>query len=140
MQAFCTLAKTPQSSPDRIKRLKTALKLYRGPLLAAEEQAHWAIAPRARLQKAAHKIVMEVGMCYESSGKWSKAIRVYRSGLHKNAVDEQMWRHLMRCYQRSGRDEDALASYQQCCRELKEKLARNPSAKTKILAESIVHH
>jgi len=135
---FTRLARTSHSSGDRLSNLKQALGLYKGPLMAAEE-APWIIPARTQLQKTAHEAVMELGVRYEARHKWGKAIRMYRKELDMDPVDEQVWRHLMQCYQQSGRNEDALMSYQQCCDELKVHLARKPSAKTKLLAESINH-
>jgi LuxR family maltose regulon positive regulatory protein len=136
--AFSTLAKTPRSSPSRIANLRQALKLYQGPLLAAEEDCPWMIAPRAGLQKTAHEIVMEIGVRHEGRHRWSKAIRVYRKGLDANPIDEQICRHLMQCYQQSGRDEAAIDTYEKCCGELKAQVARSPCKKTRLLAESII--
>jgi len=134
---FNALSRTPRSDASRISKLKKALVLYKGQLLDGETTAPWMIAPREQLQKRAHRIVMELGGEHEGRRKWGKAIRVYRKGLELDNLDEQVWRHLMQCYRQSGRNEDALASYEQCCSELKVHLARKPSAKTKMLAESI---
>jgi DNA-binding SARP family transcriptional activator len=43
----------------------------------------------------------------------------------------------MTCYQRSGRETDALATYEQCCEQLNQQMARQPSSRTRLLAESI---
>ena len=134
---FSALARTPRSSVDRVANLKKALALYKGPLLDNEDVVPWMITPREKLQKTAHQIIMEIGERHERRRKWGKAIQLYRNGLALDNLDEQVWRHLMQCYRQSGRKEDALASYEQCCSELKVQLARNPSAKTKMLAESI---
>jgi LuxR family maltose regulon positive regulatory protein len=136
---FSALAKTPRSSPNRIANFRQALKLYHGRLLAAEEDCPWTLAPRKHLQKIAHEIVMELGVRHEGRCKWSKAIRVYRKGLDADPIDEQICRHLMQCYQQSGHDEAALDIYEQCCSELKMQVARNPCARTRLLAESIIH-
>jgi two-component SAPR family response regulator len=136
---YSSLAKTPRSSADRIANLRQALKLYQGPLLAEEENLPWMIAPRAHLQKTEHEIVMELGVRHEGRHRWNKAIQVYRKGLDTDPIDEQICRHLMQCYQQSGRDEAAIDTYEQCCGELKAQVARSPSAKTRLLAESITH-
>jgi LuxR family maltose regulon positive regulatory protein len=136
---FSSLAMTPRSSADRIANRRQALKLYQGPLLAEEENLPWMIAPRAHLQQTAHKIVMELGVRHEGRLRWNEAIRVYRKGLDTDPIDEQICRHLMQCYQQSGRDDAAIDTYEHCCSELKAQVARSPSAKTRLLAESIAH-
>jgi LuxR family maltose regulon positive regulatory protein len=136
--SFQVLAKTSRSSGERTRNLKKALELYKGPLLP-DDETPWAITARKRLQHIEHEIVMELGSRYEDRCRWNKAIRIYRQGFELDSLDEQVCRHLMTCYQRSGRESDAAATYKYCCDQLEHRVSRRPSTKTRSLAESILH-
>ena len=71
--------------------------------------------------------------------RWKKAVRVYLQGFEQDSLDEQVCRHLMICYQRSGRKSDAAATYKYLCDQLERRVARQPSSKTRQLVESILH-
>ena len=138
VEAFRALAKTPKSSAKRTRNLQKALKLYKGILLPDDEMP-WLIEPRKKLQHIEHEIVMEQGSYYEEHCRWDKAIRVFRQGLDSDSLDEQVCRHLMKCYQSTGRAADALAAYEEYCDQLARHAARRPSPKIRSLAESMLH-
>jgi LuxR family maltose regulon positive regulatory protein len=138
VEAFRALSKTPKSSADRTGNLKKALGMYKG-ILLPEDDMPWVITQRKKLQRIEHEIVMELGSRYERRCRWNKAIRVYRQGLNYDSLDEQVCRHLMKCYQSSGREMDAVAVFEEYRDELERCVARRPSAKTIKLAESMLH-
>jgi len=111
--AFVEMAGMQRSSGDRVRMLKQALGLYVGVLLPGEEEA-WALEPRARLQHIAHELVMELGTHYESKHRWRRASRIYKRVFELEPMDEQVCRHLMTCYEETGRNEDALAVFDRC--------------------------
>jgi two-component SAPR family response regulator len=137
-QVVAALAATPRSNSERLANLKRALELCRGTLLEYEEESPWILASRKRMQRIAHAVVMELGVHYEAKCKWNKAIAAYNKGLHTDPTDEQVYRHLMLCYQRIGQQNEAIAAYERCCDELKLQLDRVPTSRTLALAESII--
>jgi LuxR family maltose regulon positive regulatory protein len=138
IENFKALAKTPSSSSERVRNLKKAIELYKGSLLSSDDMP-WVITARNKLGKIEHDIVMELGARYESRSRWKKAVRVYLHGFEQDSLDEQVCRHLMICYQRSGRKSDAAATYKYLCDQLERRVARQPSSKTRQLVESILH-
>ena len=98
----------------------------------------WVITPRKKLQRLEHNIVMELGSRYEERCRWNKAIKVYRQGMRSDELDEQVCRHLMQCYQQTGRESDALAAYEIYRAQLEQAVARRPSARTRMLAETLL--
>jgi LuxR family maltose regulon positive regulatory protein len=137
--AFVDMAGMQRSSGDRVKVLKQALEVYAGVLLPGEEEA-WALEPRARLQRIAHELVMELGTHYESRHRWRRAIRVYKRVFELEPMDEQICRHLMTCYEQSGHNEDALEVFDRCRAELEKNRIRSPAARTTQLADAIARH
>jgi DNA-binding SARP family transcriptional activator len=136
--AFIGLTDTPKSSSERRENLRQALSLYAGPLLSVEDEV-WVIAPRAKLQRIAHDIAMELGLQYESRRKWARAISIYRPVFDANSTDEQVCRHLMTCYESTGREDEALATFAQCQSALAATMAKQPAARTIGLVQSMMH-
>ena len=64
---------------------------------------------------------------------------VYRQGIKFDPLDEELCQHLMTCYQRSGRESDAVSVYERLRDDLQKFRARRPSAKTQSLADSILN-
>jgi two-component SAPR family response regulator len=134
--AFQALAKTPPTSVEHQRNIEKALELYQGQFLDGDDHP-WVIIARQKLRHIEHDILMALGSSYEQNQRWNKAISVYQHGIEKDPLDEQVCRHLMTCYQRSGREADAIAVYEVCRDQLQTLLARRPSAKTESLAKSM---
>lgn len=137
VEAFKALARALRAEGSRPAGIKQAMRLYDGPLLPGED-SDWILAAREELQQSQHELVMELGARYEERNRYNKAIRVYRQGIKFDPLDEELCQHLMTCYQRSGRESDAVSVYERLRDDLQRYRARQPSAKTQSLAESIL--
>src|SRR4030067_485678 len=70
-------------------------------------------------------------------GRWEEAVSCYRKGLEADELAEELYRRLMVCHIRQGREAEALSVYRGCRKTLSSVLGVNPSAETRKLAESI---
>ena len=65
--------------------------------------------------------------------QWRRAVAAYQRGLEADDLAEELYRGLMRCYQRLGRRSEAVAVYQRCRETLAAVLAIAPSQETERL-------
>ena len=121
---------------EAIRLFEKALSLYRGSFLPFEEMP-WAASPREKLRSGFLRAVAHLGQYYEDRERWEEAVSCYRKGLEADELAEELYRRLMVCHIRQGREAEALSVYRGCRKTLSSVLGVNPSAETRKLAESI---
>jgi DNA-binding SARP family transcriptional activator len=114
-----------------------ALVLYRGPFLQSEEMT-CAASTREKVRSGFLRAVARLGQRYEDSGRWDEAVSCYRKGIEADDLAEELYRRLMVCHIRQGREAEALSVYRRCRRMLSSILGVDPSAETRAIAASIV--
>jgi LuxR family maltose regulon positive regulatory protein len=114
-----------------------ALELYRGSFLVGEAEQPWMISLRERLRSKFIRVVDWLGHHWEEAGQWEKAIECYQQGLEVDNLAEDFYRSLMICYQRVGKQSEALSIYEQCKRMVSESLGIEPSAKTEAVYKTL---
>ncbi len=121
---------------DAIPLFEKALSLYRSSFLHGEEMS-WAESPREKLRRKFLQAVAALGRCHEDRDQWEEAASCYRKGLEADDLDEELYRRLMACRIRQGREAEALAVYRRCRKTLSSVLGVDPSHETRKLAASI---
>ena len=112
-------------------------QLYRGHFLESEGDPVWAIAMRDRLRSKYLRCVVMLGIALERVAHWEQAANLYRRALERDNLAEEIYRHLMVCYQQLGQHAQALETYQRCRDMLSILLGARPSRETDALNAKI---
>jgi two-component SAPR family response regulator len=121
---------------EAIRLFEKALSLYRGPFLPFEETT-WAVSLREKLRSGFLKAVAHLGRCHEEEGRWEAAASCYGKGLEADDLAEELYRRLMVCHIKLGREAEALSIYRRCRKTLSSVLGVNPSGETRAIAASL---
>jgi len=121
---------------EAIPLFEKALSLYTGTFLESEEMS-WAESQREKLRRVFIRAVGHLGRCYEDREQWEEAVSCYRKGLDADELAEELYRRLMVCHIRRGRESEALSVYRRCRKTLSSVLGVDPSAETRGIAESL---
>ncbi|MEO8627704.1 MAG: BTAD domain-containing putative transcriptional regulator [Betaproteobacteria bacterium] len=117
--------------------LAETVRLYGGPLLPDDDAEPWVAALRARLNKRFVHIVVDYGARLESIDRCEDAIRCYLNGIQADNVSEPLYQGLIRCYERLGRQVDAIRAYETLRGALAEKFNARPSRQTDALLAAL---
>jgi LuxR family transcriptional regulator, maltose regulon positive regulatory protein len=120
-----------------VKFAERLMDLYRGPLLAQEDDKPWLPGPRDRLRSLFRRLVSRVGQGLESQSDFEAAISIYRKALERDNLSEEIYRRLMDCHQRRGEYAEGLNVYRRCRELLSVVLGVRPSQQTQKVYESI---
>jgi two-component SAPR family response regulator len=121
---------------EAIQRFEKAVSLYKAPFLHSEEMT-CAASPREKLRSGFLRAVILLGRCYEDRERWEEAISCYGKGLQADDLGEELYRRLMVCHIRQGREAEALSVYRRCRKTLLSVLGVEPSAETRAIAASL---
>ncbi len=117
--------------------LRDAAALYKGDLLPGCT-GDWIDTDRERLRQRAHQVLARLVALLEEDRAYGAAIEHAQQLLRLDPLDEQAWCALMRCHARRGERAAALHLYQQCAALLKQELAVQPSAATRLTYREIL--
>jgi DNA-binding SARP family transcriptional activator len=120
-------------APQRIERM---FALYGGAFLPDNDET-WTISQRERLRAKALRTILDIGRRFEDTGRIEAAIAVYQKGIEVDALAEELYRRLMRCYLHANRAAEALALYQHYRTLLSHSLNIEPAAETRSLFQKI---
>jgi len=140
VSAFERLAQEAASVGDSRSALQAAADLrmlYRGPLLGAETSQPWMLGPRQRLHARFLATASALGATLEQQGEVEGAAALYRHAIDIDGQAEPIYRRLMSCYRKAGRDADAAEVYRQCCAALEAAGIARPSAESEALHHAI---
>jgi two-component SAPR family response regulator len=121
---------------EMICLFEKALSLYRGFFLPSEETT-WSESPREKLRSKFLQSIATLGHRLEDREQWEEAVSWYRKGLEVDELAEELYRRLMVCHIRQGREAEALYVYKRCRKTLSSVLGVDPSTETRRLAESL---
>ena len=127
----------PQVAAECLQR---GLDRWRGSALADVEEAAWAQGAIARLHElrlTAQESLLEAGM---GLGRHREVVAAAQSAVEAEPLREQRWATLMLALYRSGRQADALRTFQRLRRHLDDELGLEPSPTLCSLEESIILH
>jgi LuxR family transcriptional regulator, maltose regulon positive regulatory protein len=117
--------------------LERAVALYRGPFLAGDSRADWAITPRERLRDRFLRATSRLSRAWIDAGQWERAADAYERGLDVDHLAEESYQGLMQCYERLGRRGEALRVAARCRRALADALGVEPSPATQAIVRRL---
>jgi DNA-binding SARP family transcriptional activator len=126
-----------EASPEAVLLSEKALALYKGHFLPADSAQAWVLTYRERMRSKFLRLVSRLGLHHERALRWEKAAEVYRKGLEVDDHAEEFYQQLMVCYERLGREAEAIAVYKRCHAILSSSIGMPPSWKTEELYQSI---
>ena len=135
--AFEALAGETPPAAGGTSGIDTALALYRGSLLPADEDEPWTAAARERLKAKFVRMVSLHARQLEELEEWEGAAALYSRGLDADELAESFYQGLMRCYQGLGRPAEAMATYRRLHHTLAAALGMSPSTDTEVLRRAI---
>jgi DNA-binding SARP family transcriptional activator len=121
---------------EAIRLFEKALSLNTGPFLPSEEMT-CAASPREKLRGGFLRAIAHLGQCYEDRERWEEAVSCYGKGIDADDLAEELYRRLMVCHIRQGREAEALSVYRRCRKTLSSVLGVDPSAETRAIASSL---
>jgi len=128
----------PDGDTDRALAVAgQVLALYRGPLLAGDDDLPLVLAARARLEARLTRQLARTGAQLEAAGRPADAERLYGRALELQPLAEALCRQRMACLHGLGRRAEALEAYRRCRQQLSVLLNLPPSAETEALAAAI---
>jgi LuxR family maltose regulon positive regulatory protein len=122
---------------EAIVEYEAARALYGGDFLVEDLYADWTIARRARLEELYLTLLGRLARHYLDEERYAESVSCCRQILARDSFREDAYRHLMRCYSRMGRRNQALREYQACQEVLKRELGVSPMRETVALYEQI---
>ena len=117
-----------------------ALALWRGPALQGLTETEWLGAEARRLEALRVDALEERFETALALGENREIIPALRATLDENPFRERVWAQLMLALYRSGRQVDALESYQEARQVLAEQLGLEPGPELRQLQEAILAH
>ena len=125
----------PRSAAETIA---TALALWRGPPLLGLPDSAWARAETGRLEALRVDALEERFEAALALGEHAEIGTAVRAALEESPFRERLWGQLMLALYRSGRQADALETFQKARRVLSEELALEPGPELRRLQQAIL--
>jgi LuxR family maltose regulon positive regulatory protein len=116
---------------------ENAVNLYKGDFLAADSMEPWTVTMREKLKSKFTQLILKLCRHYEHTGQWEKAIAYCQRGLETDDLSEEFYQKLMICYQKLGRNVDAISVYHRCCKTLAAVMGEEPSLETVTIYKNI---
>jgi two-component SAPR family response regulator len=116
------------------------LDLYRADFLVQEEPQPWTIIARDKLRSQWLRFVTGVGQMLMQTNQLDLAITLYHRALESDPLAEELYRQLMRCYQRAGRHTEAVGVYRRCRDMLSILLGVAPADGTTVIYRECLTH
>lgn len=131
-------AKNAGDTESQIEHLKTALNVYRGPLLPKLDQ-DWAIIVREKYQREFISAAVTLINLYIKTGKYIQAVALSNRALEEDTYNEVLHRYAMMAYSALD-DRPAVArQFEKCRSVLMNELQIEPSSQTVSLYNSLMH-
>jgi predicted ATPase/DNA-binding SARP family transcriptional activator len=126
--------------PAAADAVASALALWRGPALQGLTGAAWFSAEARRLETLHVDALEEDFEVRLALGEHRELTPALRSALAANPFRERLWGQLMLALYRSGRQADALETFQEARRVLADELGLEPGPELRRLQEAILAH
>lgn len=122
---------------EAIGLIEKAILLYQGQFLGHDGAAPWIVPFRERLGSKFLRYINMLSRLYEEKGDFDKAIEALRKGIEASPLSEGFYQSLMSCYQRLGRNAEAMSAYDSLKKTLSAALNIKPSQGTETIRQSI---
>ena len=124
--------------PDQRARLRAALSLYPGHLLAEEPAADWILPRREALRQVRREAILSLATLDIDHGDPLAPAQLLDALLLDEPGDEVALRALLQCLLAAGQRDEALRRYRQAAMALRADLDIEPSEETRALVADIV--
>jgi predicted ATPase/DNA-binding SARP family transcriptional activator len=118
----------------------SALKMYRGDVLAAAGDGEWVNPHRARLEETQRRLVETQFSARLRLGDVGDVIAELEVAVARYPFQEGLWELLITALYRAGRQADALATYQRVRKQLASELGLEPGSQLQQLEQQILIH
>jgi LuxR family transcriptional regulator, maltose regulon positive regulatory protein len=130
VHALCAAPDLASRKAELHGALDQTLALYRGPLLASESDAAWAVAPREHYRAALLRLVNAVAQASDKAGWSEEAIDCYRRGLEVEPLSDGLNRRLMVALKQADRGAEAIEVFHRYRTTLRAEQHADPSTAT----------
>jgi DNA-binding SARP family transcriptional activator len=137
-ESAATAALRVGAAPEALAMLERADELWAGLPLPGELYEPWSFAWRERLTDRYTHVLAALSQAYASAGRGEDAIRLARTWVDLDPLNEAAQRELIAGYARAGRRNQALRQFLACRRTLVDELGIEPSAATVALQERVL--
>ena len=112
------------------------LDLYRGDLLQ-DFYDEWVLEEREHYRGLFINALLQFVQSLKTNGEYARVISAAQKIIDIDRVNERAWQHLIFCHGSLGNRSEALKSYEECARRLREQLGVEPSEDTNALYEHV---
>ncbi len=126
-----------QPQDAAVPLMERALALYQGHFLPAESRQDWSMSRRERLHAKFLKSLSGLAGQWQLQDECGRAVDLLRKGLEIDELAEELYRQLMVCYIRLGRESDTVKTYHRCRAVLSRAFGMDPSTRTRELYAAI---
>jgi len=121
-----------------VRLTEKVLEMYKGAFLSREIEQPWTMSTSERLRGKFLRSVGKLALYWKQSDQWEKTLNCYQKGLEVDDLAEEFYQGVMTCYQKLGRNTEALSIYNHCKRTLSSTLGVEPSPKTEAIHRSLL--
>jgi predicted ATPase/DNA-binding SARP family transcriptional activator len=136
VDAFEAAAALARERPST-ESCRRALDFYGGELLPEDRYEEWTAARREALRERHLSLLLTLAELHETDGDGAAAIEALQRAVIDDPLHEVAHRGLMRLFAAAGRQQPALAQYQQLRQALRRELAADPDPETRRLHREI---
>lgn len=122
---------------EAIVLIEKAVLLYQGQFLGHDGAAPCIVPFRERLGSKFLRYINMLSRLYEEKGDFDKAVETLRKGIEASPLSEGFYQSLMSCYQRLGRNAEAMSAYDSLKKTLSAALNIKPSQGSETIRQSI---
>jgi predicted ATPase/DNA-binding SARP family transcriptional activator len=137
VDAFEMAAATARERPTT-EACRRALDCYGGELLPEDRYEEWTAARREALRERHLTLLLTLSELHWADGEGAAAIDALQRAVVEDPLHEAAHRGLMRLFAAAGRQQQALAQYQQLRQALQRELAADPDPETRRLHRAIL--
>src|SRR3954452_25300623 len=137
VEAFETAVAAAREQPT-VAACSGALDLYAGELLPEDRYEEWTTARRESVREAYLALLVQLSGLHAEAGDEGAAIEALQRAIVEDPLHESAHRELMRRFAAGGRQQAALAQYQQLRQALRRELAAEPDPETRQVYHEIL--
>ena len=137
VDAFEEAAAQARAQPS-VAACEAAVALYGGELLPEDRYEEWTAARREAVRERHLWLLVTLAELHEATGDGAAAIEALQRAVVEDPLHEAAHRELMRLFAAAGRQQQALAQYQQLRDALRRELAADPDPETRRLHRELL--